>query len=362
MPKYRRGKGRFQRKVRNFEHPYQMMYFLNTATEEQYEPFRKIAKSYLDGSRVPGRQLKRSSLEHIAYGDPKTLLPHVVNEFQAGGSELGGGVASGLSTVVHEGAHLLGLDLLWDKVFGAPRPKMQSQESQFMAYLVSQAYKPVSKRKDHTIGFTRVQKYDTDQIAVWKNDKSGELTVTVRGTKFLKPKDLLADAKIIFGKTNSTLPALEKTLSDIERDHPGQKYNIAAHSLGNAYVFSEMEHRPHWDGVFLFSPPSSPLQSDDVVSTWANQEGFQYFLNHGDLVSGNFSYFFDQDTLEDQVTYGDYRYDPISSHSLSQYYPSFIADSDDRPPEYDREDAPDQLPSDVIMGQDTEETRAEGLS
>ena len=366
MPKYRRGKkGRLQRTTKNFEHPYQMIHFLNTATPEQYKPFRDLAKTYLDGSNVPGRKLRVSALEQIAYGEPRKLVPHLVNEFEDGGEQLGGGIASGLSTLVHEGAHLLGLDLLWDKIFGAPKKKLQSLEGQKVAYLVDQTYKPSSKRKDKTIGFTRLPQFDSDMISVWQDDKTGELTVTVRGTKF-KPSDLLADTQILLGKTNMVLPALEETLNEVEKEFPGEKYNIGGHSLGNAYIFNELDHKANWDGVYIFSPPASPLQSDSTVSNWANQEGFNYYVNQGDLVSGDFSYFFEKDTLADQVYYGDYRYDPVSSHSLTQYYPPFIADSDDLPPAgptYDREDAPEQLPTDeAVLGRDTEETRVEGLS
>ena len=343
-----------------------MIHFLNTATPEQYQPFRDLANSYLDGTHVPGRKLKVSTLRNIAFGDPQRLISTVVDEFQSkDGSKLGGGIASGLSTIVHESGHLLGLDLLWDKIFGVKKQSLQTLESQKVAYLVDLTYKPASKRKDHTIGFTRLPRFDSDMISVWQNDATGELTVTVRGTKF-KASNILADAQILLGKTKMTLPALESTLSEIEKEYPGKKYNIGAHSLGNSYLFNEMEHKNMWDEVFIFSPPASPLQSDSTVAEWANQNpNWSYYVNHGDVVSGNFAYFFEKDTLANQVHFGDYRYDPVSSHSLTQYYPPFIADSDDLPPvgpQYDREDAPENLPADAATRRDTEESRAEGLS
>ena len=336
-----------------------MIHFLSTASAEEFQPFRDMAHEYLKGNKKPSRRLKKRAVEQIAYDHPKKLIPHVVNEFQD--SKLGGGIASGLSTIVQESSHLLGLDLLKDAVFGAPKPKMQSQDSQFVAYLVDQTYKPIEDRKLNTIGYSRLPRFDSDMVSVWQNDETNELTVTIRGTK-MKSKDLLADTQLFLGKTDLTLPALEQTLSKIEQEFPNQKYNVGAHSLGNAYLLSELDHKGNWDGVYLFSPPASPLQSDDTVTEYANQDNFQYFVNQGDIVSSGFAHFFDKDTLQNQVTYGDYRYDPVSSHSLTQFFPKEYGLSDDRPQSYDREDVPGDLPSDATLQQDTEESRAKDLS
>ena len=61
-----------------------------------------------------------------------------------------------------------------------------------MAYLVHETYQPENKRKDHTVGYTRLPQYDNSKFAVYMNDKSQELVVCVRGTK-LNMSDAVAD-------------------------------------------------------------------------------------------------------------------------------------------------------------------------
>ena len=75
MPKYRKGRGKLVKKHRNFKHPYQMIHFLSSTREKEYAPFRDIAKQYLSGEIVPSIQLSRQAIQHIAYNDPKALVP-----------------------------------------------------------------------------------------------------------------------------------------------------------------------------------------------------------------------------------------------------------------------------------------------
>ena len=358
MPKYRKGRGKLVKKYRNFKHPYQMIHFLSTAREKEFKPFRDIAKQYLSGDIVPSMRLSKNAIHHIAYNDPKKLVPHVVHEFE---HKIAGGISSGVASIVHEGSHLLGLDLLYDALFGVQKPqKLQSLDSQFAAYLVAQTYKPISERKDETLGrFTRLQKYDKNNVSVWKNNKTGELTVSVRGTKG-NVHDIGADIEIFFGRTHMTNDNLDEVLSQLARDYPGEKYNVAGHSLGAAYIWGESaDHSDQWDNVYMFNAPSSPLQSDSVVSANANNEQYNYYLNHGDVASHNLAYFMDENTLADNVQWGAYHYGPLSAHSIHNWYPPELNEVDNNPPTYE---GLEDLQPDATMYQDTQETQEAGLS
>jgi hypothetical protein len=364
MPKYRRGRGKLVKTHRNFEHPYQLIHFLSSTREKEYKPFRDIAKQYLDGSIVPGHKIRKNALQHLAYNDPKKLVPHVVHELD---HKIGGGIVSGAASIVHEASHLLGLDLLSDAIFGVQPQQPQSPESEFASYLVAMTYKPISERPKSVLGkFTRLIQYDKDNVSVWRNNETNELTVSCRGTK-MNFSDIGADIALFFGKTDMKDDNLDTVLNSVERDYPGQKYSISGHSLGSAYIWGEEnDHSANWDNVYLFNAPSSPLQADSVVESQANDSQYQYFLNHGDVASANLTYFMDQDTLENNVHFGEYQYGPISAHSIHRWYPEEFALEDaklaikaNQPKTYE---GLEDLQPDSAMNQDTEETREAGLS
>ena len=368
MPKYTRSsRGELEKRTRNFQHPYQMIHFLSTVTEEEFTPFRNLAKDYLDGSRAPPRRLSRSSLKHILEDKPRNLIPRVVQEFESYSdpnevSILGGGIAEGIGTMVGEASHLLGLDVLKDAIFGAPKRKPVPLTAETAAYLTDMTYRTVDKRPKKTVGYTRLPNYDSNYVSVWQNDTTSEIIVTVRGTK-LSAKDLISDAKILFGKTNSKLKELDETLFKLEERYPDQKFDIASHSLGSAYVMSELEqHGSKIDDLFFFTPASSPLQSNNTLDMYANLPNATYYLNTGDIVGDTLRQRMSKDTLQEHVYAGDYRYAPWSAHSLSQWYPDYIENAYLPPtPTYNREDVGDLQP-DVTTKQDTELTQDKKLS
>ena len=233
MPIYRRSRrGEFQRKTRNFEHPYQLLHFLSTATEDEFKPFQNLADDYLEGRRIPERVLRRSGLLKIAKSKPRDLIPHVVDELESHSqkdreSQLGGGITEAVSTIVREASHLLGLDVLKDSIFGAPSRKPVPLTAETAAFLTDMTYRNVKDRPHHTIGYTRMPQYDSDFISVWKNENTGEHLVTVRGTK-VKGKDFLADAGIFLGKTDTSLKELDDTLMKLEQTFPNKKYDISS--------------------------------------------------------------------------------------------------------------------------------------
>jgi hypothetical protein len=169
--------------------------------------------------------------------------------------------------------------------------------------------------------FERLAKYDTQHVSVWRNTKTDEITVACAGTE-MSWKDLSSDIQLLLGSTNVGSKELDGVLDQLESDYPQQKYDIAAHSLGTAFVENErQEHGGSWDDVFMFNPASSPAQNDAFEKQYANNSQYSYFVNHGDLVSANLIQHMTPQTLEHNVHFGSYIWSPVGAHSLTNWYP-----------------------------------------
>lgn len=366
MPKYYKGTSGYLH-VRNVENVEQLIHQLILLNDKTFEPYRNLANEYLTEKKTPTRKLKRKSVQTVANTNtPRDLVPTVVSEIQSHKtplqlSKLTGGITETLHTITHELLHLVGADVLADSIFGISNPnRLVPLDAQFASWLVDQTYENISDRRDITLGkFQRIPKYDTSYTSVWENTITGELTLSIRGTK-AKKRDILDDALILAGKTNVTNDDVSHVMDMLATDYPFQKYDVAAHSLGCAFIFSELdEHGNHWDQLFLNNPASSPLQNPNVVQNFANLPNATYLLNSGDIVSDGLRQQMNENTLENNVYFGDYRWSPISAHSNTAWIPAGFGESDDRPTQYEGDT---NLVEDASMQQDTDETRAAGLS
>jgi hypothetical protein len=254
-----------------------------------------------------------------------------VSEFNSNDAK-GGGIGSGVAVIYNQISHLLGFDLVHDAVFGVDKKKPQSLESQFAAYLVDKTYDDIDKRPATVLNrFVRVPAYDTEHVSVWKNNKTGEYTVTVRGSR-AEAGDIKEDLGIAVGNTNPNSSELDGVLDRLEAANPNAKYDIACHSLGASFVNKEQaEHGQHWDDVYIFNPGSSPMQNDAYEQAMANNDQYQYYVNHGDPISANLVHFMSQDTVQNSTWFGDYQYSPIGSHSITQWYPQGFNNQDGKP-------------------------------
>jgi len=323
------------------------------------QPFRDKARDYLSGTEKPPVPLKREALQRIALHPPRKLVKHVVKDFNENDAK-GGGIGSALGAIGQVTSNLLGVQPLMENVFGVQKPKPLTLDQEFAAYLVEQSYKDIDERPDTVLKrFERLAAYDTDHVSVWRNTKTDELTVAVRGTE-LSWSDILSDINLLLGSTNVASKELDKVLDQLESDYPQQKYDIAAHSLGTAFVENErQEHSRNWDEVFMFNPASSPAQNDQFEKLYANNEQYSYFVNHGDLVSANLIQFMTPETLQNNVQFGSYVWSPVGAHSLTNWYPEGFAMQDGTATQ-----TPDKPPSGdtAELQQDTPETQAAGLS
>ena len=151
-------------------------------------------------------------------------------------------------------------------------------------------------------------------------------------------------------------------MQQLEKNFPLQRYDVAAHSLGCNFVFSELDHADHWGQVYIFNPGSSPFQNTDVLAEYANIPSASYFLNSGCPIADGIRQQMDEVTLENNTYWGPWKWAPWSAHQLRQWIPSEFGQSDDLPPPPPSYEGTTDLVEDASMQQDTEETREAGLS
>ena len=326
MPRYSKSRGKklVKKKTKGFNHPYEVIHYLTTAREEGLKPMRDKAKEYLQGESLPPIPLSKDALAHVAYNDQRYLAHQSVHDFN---EQLGGGIGSAVSVIGSQISHLVGFDQFMDFIGSVPKPKDQSIESEYMAFLVDQTYKDRNERPAQTLMFTRLPDFDTEHISVWQNNITSELTVTVRGTK-LNPSDMMSDVNVLFGSKHIDDVEFTTLLDKVHNYYPGQKYDVAAHSLGCVYLMQEAEkYGSNWDDTYLFNAPSSPAQNDHMLQNQINEHGLDFYINHADPLGSNTNYFMNPETLQNHVQVGDYVYSPFGAHSLTQWYQQDIADT-----------------------------------
>jgi hypothetical protein len=207
--------------------------------------------------------------------------------------------------------------------------------------------------------FERLETYDSDHCSVWRNRNTGDILLTVRGTQ-LTNADITSDLQILLGKTRMEDLEVKSVLEKLSTDYPNEKYSVAAHSLGCAFVMEEAaRYHDDWDNTFMFNAPSSPAQDDGVLKNRVNEYGLDFYQNHGDLLGANTNYMFNNQTLDEHVYWGGWRWDPVSSHSLTQWYPDNFHKAPATSTAIDNQESTLDT---AEFQQDTPETQEAGLS
>jgi hypothetical protein len=359
MPRYVKGRGKKKlvKKKKRFKHPYEVLHALSSTQPDHFQHYRDLAQDYYSGSKVPPIPLNRSSLADMVDQNQQYLTSQAAHDFQDG---LGGGIASAASVIGSELSHLVGADKFLDWVGHLKKPKKyQTLDSQVAAFLTDMTYKNLGDRPELALMYKRLDKYDTAHCSVWQNRDTDELMLCVRGTK-LKAKDLQQDLSVLLGGIRVEDAEFKQVLNQLKTDYPHEKYNVAGHSLGAVYIMQEAgQWSDQWNKTYLFNAPSSPAQDDSVISDRVNNYGLDFYQNHGDMLGQNTNHFFNNETLDEHVYWGTYKWDPVSSHYLSSWYP---AQFNNNAPSSTRIDNQPSSMDTAEFQQDNETSQAENLS
>ena len=311
-----------RKKFKGFDSLAHMTQFLSRCSKKDWNEYRKLAKAYLTGKKTPPRVLRKTVLRKILRNSPQRLVGQVEREHRhhrrkPEDSKLGGGISEAVSTISHEVANALGVPYLMDLIGKGPERKPLTEKQQAFAAAIDDTYKPMGERKNKIGGMTRLTDYDSDRISVWRQ-ANGEKFIAVHGTAGMA--DIKEDAKLLAGKDKSVDPEVEALMDKL--DAAGEEYDIGGHSLATSFIYNALpEHGSHIDEIFLFNPASSPFQDVDYLKTHANEdERITFFINEGDMVSSGLYQQMDQNTLDNRVHVGDYRWSPLAAHSLTQWY------------------------------------------
>ena len=85
MPRYSRGRrGELQKpKNRSFTSSRQLIHFLATASDQEWQPFQDTAHHFLTEQKKPVRRLKKTHLHKLITTQPFDLLKQVHDEFNS---------------------------------------------------------------------------------------------------------------------------------------------------------------------------------------------------------------------------------------------------------------------------------------
>ena len=144
--------------------------------------------------------------------------------------------------------------------------------------------------------------------------------------------DLTADLGLLAGKEGQQNPEVDAIMDTF--DELNVHYSVGAHSLATTYVYNALaEHGKNIDDIYMYNASSSPFQSNEFLTKEANDPRITYFLNEGDMVSAGLYQKMNQDTLDNRVYIGEYRWSPLSSHSLTQWYDEVADEPKEEPDE-----------------------------
>ena len=319
MPRYKIGNGSFEH-TPIFDNHHDMMLFLSRVDKnhpEWQEYFVQKSKDYLSGKRVPPTQISTHALRKIIHKHPYQLVHDVIRESKIPTDELiGGGISEAIHTLAGGLANITGISYLKEKLSGKANHKTIPREMQYFAKALKNTYQSKEDRSKSIGDLTRIPELDTSRYSVWMQPNK-QLLVTVHGTK-LDFEDISDDLSILGGDTSVESEELNKLLEQL--DSLNVTYDIAAHSLATEFSNNSLTNNSHVDNIYYFNPASSPFQNREILEERANDDKIQYFINPSDIISSGLYQKMNNATI-DRSFIGNYRWSPLSSHSLEQWYP-----------------------------------------
>ena len=282
------------------------------------EQFRARAGRWLDGSEKPLHDVSHRALHLIQHEHPRVLANDVLHEMRQHhrGKKTGGGLSEAFQSLWRASLNHLG----WPKIkewlgLGAPKKKKISQEGGIYAALINESYQKISDRQASRYGLTRIEKYDSDRISVWR-EQNGDYYVAVKGTASMK--DVGTDMGILAGGTARS-SELEELVSELLAE--GHRVDIGGHSLATQFITNMPDDiLKQLDEVYLYNPASSPFESNAYLDKILGMENCYWFVNPSDLVSSGLYNMMSDEFIEKHVYLGGYRWSPLAAHAITQWY------------------------------------------
>ena len=294
--------------------------FLTRVDPDHWDEFQKHARKLHD---TPNHvKIKPTSYKRIlAAKHGSDLVRPIIIEHQDHGnhrrnSHIGGGIHEGILNVAETAAQIVGGETV-SRWIGPEHPRREVSEHQKeMARLVKQTYP--DDREGSSNEWMRQLEYDTDYGSLWKN-KFGEHTFSIRGTRLVKLKDIVRDAKIMFGSKHTHDKELTNSMQKFMENNPNTPVNVAMHSLGSELGFNSVDRSGiQTKHMYAFAPASSPFMEKEHIIKNLDRPNVDFFLSANDPISKYYNQNL-RPSDNDDVWYGAFYRNPVASHSIDQW-------------------------------------------
>ena len=162
----------------------------------------------------------------------------------------------------------------------------------------------------------RLTDYNSRYGSFWQN-ADDRVVLAVRGTKNLR--DMWQNTKMFFGSSHVEDQGLYDSIEKFTKDHPNQKWDAAAHSLGAEILLNGIEkYNFDPEEIKIYNPGASPFQSREHIKRHIENPRVTMFLNKGDPLSSTYAQLLDHEDLK-RVVFSSSNPGRLKVHSLSQW-------------------------------------------
>ena len=292
-------------------------FLLKTEAEGLYHThFQSAADAILKGTRTTPYRLSKRGLKLVRDNHPRALVYDVLSQMKQrrGNEQVGGGIIEVFQSLGREMWNLVGGPALTQWIGGKKKRKKIPRQAQIFAEAVDATYKKPDKRPDNLYGLVRLEQYDSDRCAVWK-EQNGDVLLTVHGTQGMG--DVVRDVGIFAGGTARSTE-VENLVRRLLND--GYRVDVGGHSLATQFLTNMPDSlKNQIDEFYLYNPASSPVESNKYLKSILNLERANWFVNPSDLVSSGLYNKMSNEFVEKHVYLGGYRWSPLTAHGLGQW-------------------------------------------
>ena len=268
----------------------------------------------------------------LAQNDRLSVLYAIHSEFadKKRGIDVGGGLGDAFNSVFRS-LYEVGIKpfkSVYNGIANFTYPMLHSnsvsEHTHMVATAIDESYElDETQRADYIQDMKRDASLSTEFIDVWVNDHSNPpyALVSVRGSK--KASDFAIDDAAILA-TGHARDLISTDLSRAVKKYTDtHNVEVAAHSLGTSLVCQSISKNPQLlddiDRVDLFNPASSPINMNNAVSEYSQNEKFYYYENQFDIVGlGQMLY---DSPPKNLVMKSLQSINPIKNHTIDQWLP-----------------------------------------
>ena len=302
----------------------------------QFEQFQKTAHHlnpyndyfFTENIKTPKTKLLPSSLDSISTLDcQSTLTPLIAMESAAHQNNKtdfhrAGGLYDCVCALFRALWSIIGLDDKFNHWFSffdyIPSKQKIKPHEKIIASLIDETYSEPDRRAGEVGPWRRDPDFDANHFAVWIDEDSRKVQVTVSGPK-LTTNDIWSDCELLLSREVVNATTLEAYLDDVTSLYKGWLLEISGHGLGCTTIAELFYNKikPEFGAIYFFNPPLSPLHNSSQATFVVGDKRFHLFLNPGDPISNLYASLIPDSRCD--VTWASPGDSPLKNHSIGQW-------------------------------------------